>query len=40
LFGWIILREGLTPIQLTGCVLMFLAVVLAQISFQPKAAVN
>ncbi|RCK74334.1 MAG: Permease of the drug/metabolite transporter (DMT) superfamily [Anaerolineae bacterium] len=40
LFGWLILGEGLTSIQLLGCVLMFLALVLAQISFQPKVAVD
>lgn len=35
-FGWLILREGLTPLQIAGCALMFLAVLLAQTSFQIK----
>lgn len=35
-FGWLILREGLTPLQIVGCALMFFAVLLAQTSFQTK----
>ncbi len=36
LFGWIILREGLTATQLLGCALMFLAVILAQMGLVSK----
>ncbi|MCX8061796.1 MAG: DMT family transporter [Anaerolineales bacterium] len=35
-FGWLILREGLTSYQIVGCVMMFAAVILAQTSFQNK----
>ncbi len=37
LFGWLILQEGLAPLQLFGCALMFLAVLLAQLNFTGKA---
>ncbi len=36
LAGWVILGEVLTPRQLGGCVLVFLAVILAQIPFNAK----
>ncbi|PWH19672.1 MAG: EamA family transporter [Anaerolineae bacterium] len=39
-FGWLILRESLTPVQLLGCALMFLAVVLVQTSPKPKATLG
>ncbi len=32
LFGWMVLREGLTPLQLLGCALMLFAVLLAQVN--------
>ncbi|GAB4475177.1 MAG: DMT family transporter [Anaerolineales bacterium] len=38
LFGWLILREGLTATQLIGCFLMFIAVIFAQVNVQPLAA--
>lgn len=31
LFGWLLLHEALSPRELTGCVLMFAAIILAQI---------
>ncbi|MDI6814260.1 MAG: DMT family transporter [Desulfitobacteriaceae bacterium] len=40
LFGWLILQEGLTALQLFGCALMFLAVLLAQINFLGKPSTS
>ncbi len=36
LAGWIILKEQLSPIEICGCVLVFLSVVFAQIEFKKK----
>ncbi len=36
LFGWMILNEQLSPIELTGCALVFLSVLFAQIEFKKK----
>jgi drug/metabolite transporter (DMT)-like permease len=32
LCGWLILHETMTPWEISGCVLVFLAVILSQIS--------
>ena len=37
LFGWIILKEGLLPKELFGCLLVFTAVILAQIPLPAKS---
>lgn len=36
LFGWLILRDTLTPWETLGCVLVFIAVILPQIELKPK----
>ncbi len=36
LAGWIVLNQELTPREMAGCVLMFLAIVLAQLPMQKK----
>lgn len=38
LFGWLLLGEILSPVQILGCGLIFIAVLLAQIQFGRKAA--
>ncbi len=37
LFGWMILKEKLAPIELVGCCLVFCSVIFAQIEFRKKA---
>ena len=37
LFGWMLLNERLTPWEATGCVLVFIAVILSQLPDKKKA---
>lgn len=34
--GWVILKEGMTPRELTGCMIMFVSICLAQMEFDRK----
>ncbi len=34
--GWIILEEDMSPRELTGCIIMFTAIILAQVEFDRK----
>lgn len=36
LAGWIILKESMSPRELAGCIVMFAAIILAQVSFDRK----
>ena len=40
LAGWLILDEALTPRELFGCLLMFLAIVLAQVPMPERKKMN
>jgi drug/metabolite transporter (DMT)-like permease len=40
LFGWFFLHEGLLPIQITGCILILVAVILVQISSYRSVAME
>ena len=34
--GWLIMKKALSPTELVGCAVVFLAIVLAQIEFKSK----
>ena len=40
LTGWLILGERLTPRELAGCVLMFMAIILAQLDLRPLLGIK
>ena len=39
LSGWVLLNEKMTPAQIAGCALMFLAIILVQIPDRKKATI-
>ena len=40
LTGWLILGERLTPRELAGCALMFMAIILAQLDLRPLLGIK